>query len=99
MSNEYEIRTVADFAKLPADKIAACLSDFVEWLDAVRKIAAFPSVVSDMLGCKKGAVSVNMSSFTWIDDGNAGLTAFRLIDPQGGEIGRIALTGGCEVAK
>ena len=55
----YQVRTVADFFDVPADKRAACLEDFATWLEVVgmitREAAANADVVTDV--------------FSWTDDG------------------------------
>lgn len=59
MSKQYEIKTIEDMMKVPADKIDEFAVDLVEFL----KMAADAQAISKILGVK-----VPMS-FTWIDDG------------------------------
>lgn len=50
----YEIKTLADFTKIPSDKIDACLADFKLWISLARtfQMSAIAPVSMD-----------------WIDDG------------------------------
>lgn len=51
----YEIGSLADFAKVPQNRLAACLVEFAAWVEIDREIQqAFPGTVSD---------------FIWTDDG------------------------------
>lgn len=56
MSKSYEIRTVADFVKVPADRIDDCLAEFAVALVVGRMAAA----ISDQ---------IKFPLFTWHDDG------------------------------
>lgn len=74
----YEIHTVADFAKVPRDRIRACLDEFAQALE----IQADTETVFNMLAVEKvgpaakGSVRVVMDRFEWTDDnaGNISLT-------------------------
>lgn len=54
----YEIRTVADFAAIPVEKLDACLLDFDGWL-------RFRAAVKLLQGVEMHDPDV----FPWIDDG------------------------------
>jgi hypothetical protein len=62
--NEYEIRTVADFARVPPEKLGKCLKDFALFLTLIR---------GAKLNLKPG-FSIDNSVFHWIDDGQPGLS-------------------------
>jgi hypothetical protein len=57
----YQIRAIADFLEVPAEKRSHCLQDFAAWLDVVsatrEAFAAIPGI------------RVPTETFTWIDDG------------------------------
>lgn len=61
---EHELRTVADFQRVPKEKRAAMLTDFANWLDAMDEL-------SDLLGdfIAAGQVKADHGVFRWIDDG------------------------------
>ena len=61
---EYEIRTVADFLKVPSDRRENCLADFDAWLDYVEVAAQM--VIPDV-----GRVMTDV--FRWKDDDVAGI--------------------------
>ena len=54
MANEYEIITVADFAKVPDDRLKDCLQEFAACVLETRRLNRF---------------ALGLDSFTWIDDG------------------------------
>ena len=61
MSERIEIRTVADFVAIPAEKIEHCLKDFALWL-SFRE--AWKATIGEIEG-----VSMPEDKFIWIDDG------------------------------
>lgn len=68
--NRYTIRTVEDFFTIPQEKLKPFMLDFIEFLAigfAVRDDDAF---------------RMDRSHFTWIDDGNAGLSGVQIIHVQ-----------------
>ena len=85
--NEYEIRTVEDFAKVPADRLAQCLSEFGAWLRLVREVKE----VEGFLGVITGTEArLGTDRFIWRDDGKPGLGAINLVDKDSGEtLGRV----------
>lgn len=66
----YPLRTVADFAAIPADRIDACLADFASWLRVSRKSQAIGDAATKALG---GTVTFDSGGFTWVDDGIVGI--------------------------
>ena len=63
MNIEYEIKCLADFASLPADKLDACLRDFSYWVDLIRAANELPD-----------GLSILRDGFRWIDDGIDGIS-------------------------
>jgi len=85
---EYEIRTLADFEKIPPNKLHSCLDDFRFWLLLIKTTESMPDGVCDALGVEPSKIEFDRESFVWIDDGIAGLgdIAFTV---DGAEIGRL----------
>lgn len=54
---EYHIVTIADFAKVPDDRLAPCLAEFCAHALDLRQNMTHPDV------------EMRLESFTWIDDG------------------------------
>ena len=73
MSRRYQIKTVADFLKVPKAKRADCLADFQDWLAIMDDHKGLESWL-DILGGTKGAFSTQYNSFTWVDDGKRGVS-------------------------
>ena len=65
MNNRYEIRTVADMLKVPADKRQEMLRDFYTWLTFADSIK---------IDTKAFKASINTDVFVWIDDGREGVS-------------------------
>jgi hypothetical protein len=63
----YEIKTVADFLKVPEDRRAACLKEFVDFLDLAGATLEMANSLSDLMKLPKDQNRVE--AFTWIDDG------------------------------
>jgi hypothetical protein len=59
MSNQYEIKSLVDFNKIPQDRLDACLAEFKVWLGIAN------------LATIAGAIA---SGFTWIDDGETNIS-------------------------
>lgn len=57
MPAEYEITTVADFAKVPDDRIEDCLREFAGL------------VISHRINLQRPDFNLLLDSWTWIDDG------------------------------
>lgn len=64
---EYRIETVADFAKVPADRLGDCLAEFVPFLFFTRHA-----------GEADPEVGLALEAFTWIDDGVEGVRGVNL---------------------
>lgn len=71
----YRVESLKDFDTIPTDKLDACLSDFREWLDMRRLVAA----VFD-----PEALTV-LDVFEWVDDGVQGVSDLRFVDSETGE--------------
>jgi hypothetical protein len=59
----YEITTLADFLKVPAERRQDCLTDFLMWLamhEQARQMTEFKDI------------RFPMDQFVWIDDGQQG---------------------------
>ncbi|MDX1558992.1 MAG: hypothetical protein R3193_08815 [Marinobacter sp.] len=73
MSRRYQIKTVADFMKVPKEKRAECLADFEDWLSIMDNHKELEGLL-DYLSKTEGAFSTQHNSFTWIDDGKRGVS-------------------------
>lgn len=73
--NCYEIRTVADFFNVPAERRALCLSEFALWMKVCEG-------TDEMLS---GLVKSNRTVFGWIDD-DKGEAHTRIVTPDGKQI-------------
>ncbi len=62
-AERYEIRTLQDFARIPSDRLEACLRDF-QYAIELHKLA---------YGSE--AANVEVISLDWADDGNHSVTA------------------------
>lgn len=71
----YVIKDVGDFLKVPADRRAACLVDFADFLTFMDKVAI---AVDTVKWAKTVNVSLSKSHFIWIDDGNIGFDGIQL---------------------
>jgi hypothetical protein len=56
----YEIRLLADFLTVPANRRDACLADFEKWLAVIDTVRAFEAA--------SFGVRMNTECFVWIDD-------------------------------
>lgn len=54
--NEYEIKTIADFEKVPDDRLCDCLKEFASCLIGFR-------------ASRNEDIRLGLDSFVWIDDG------------------------------
>lgn len=102
MSNEHEIRSVADFVNLPVEKIGPCMNDFMDWLYAIKKLEnqGFLDAMRETIGLpESGSVSWHTDTFQWIDDGIGGISSVALVTNMGDEIGRFRVTYKDEVAQ
>jgi hypothetical protein len=64
----YEIKTVADFASVPADRLAACLQDFALWLE----------IRAEANRCLDSAKVSWVDIYLWKDDGRRDVTLRRV---------------------
>lgn len=88
-AKEYEIETLADFAKVPVDRLPQCLSEFAGWIALIRDAAEIESLLGDITGVPS---KFNARKFTWVDDGKPGLSAVNVtVKGTGEHIGRIEL--------
>lgn len=85
----YDIVTVQDFLRVPADKIDACLHDFATFLQSAPAWARLLDAVADeMHGAGRVAFSVG-DTFRWVDDGAHDMT---MTVTGGGEEASLTLT-------
>ena len=74
MADEYEITTLADLMKVPADKWDELLADLRIWMDL--RASAAPLVEAGLLEIGE--------TMTWVDDGKRGLNSLNLTLEIGG---------------
>lgn len=67
MSQEYRIETVADFGKIPADRLDVFLEEF-------RGILQTQAEIQSMLALVGVPVEAVFQTITWIDDGEKNKT-------------------------
>jgi|GEM_PF-2713123 len=65
---EYEIETLTDFLKVPADRIGACLEDLAAWIESARSLTELCNSVSELAKYPRGARAVECQKLIWIDD-------------------------------
>jgi len=68
---QYVIATVGDFLKVPEDRLADCLSEFVDFLGMARGIVELASIAGEVVGVDAAA---QFGPFIWIDDGKKNRT-------------------------
>ena len=61
----YSIRTLADFNKVPKERRAACLAEFLDYLDFVDQ-TPIPGYMGHL-------------GFTWSDDGRPGISGIDFV--------------------
>ncbi len=64
---KYEIKTVADFFKLPPEKVNQCLDEFKSFIAFYHLTKAIEREVGETINCDP--------VFNWIDDGKTDITA------------------------
>ena len=84
---QYDIRTLGDFAKVPADRLDACLADFKSWL-ALRR--HFDNVNASLEASGLPRAFGGVDRFTWNDDGVVGVRAINLTTANGMPFGSAA---------
>lgn len=87
MSAEYRLQTIADFLAVPEDKLQDCFRDFSEWLSLARQAERINEINRTIFG---EGVSFSMESFSWVDDGQAGISAIDFVT-DGDTLGRVDL--------
>lgn len=65
MVDIYKIETVADFLKVPEDRLDDCLKEFAAWVVISKSMIGF----SDSCGA-----GLEVIGFTWVDDGKNDIT-------------------------
>ena len=97
MADEYTIRTVADFAKIPEDKLQECLADFVQFLAMVRCSAEINQAMKMAFELPEGSINVKTDVFHWIDSGKRGCSGVEFVAKETGEkLGRINFADNAE---
>lgn len=71
MSNEYRIESLLDFTKIPAERRAAALAEFQEWLACVEAVQALNHAFSSS---EDVCLQLRGGCFIWTDDGKPGIT-------------------------
>ena len=90
MADEYTIRTVADFAKIPEDKLQECLADFVQFLALIRHPAEINKEMQMIFELPDGSLNFDIDVFCWIDDGIRRSLVLDFLSSETGErIGRM----------
>jgi hypothetical protein len=62
----YQIETVADFLRVPEDRIADCLAEFADYLTMARGIIEQAEIAGEVVGVP---VTAQIDPFKWVDDG------------------------------
>ena len=62
----YQIETVADFLRVPEDRIADCLAEFADYLSMARGIIEQADIAGELIGA---VVAAKIDPFEWTDDG------------------------------
>ncbi len=68
----YEIKTVADFLKVPEQRREACMKEFLDFLTLAGATVGAANALADLMGLDKSQNRVE--AFTWIDDGERNQT-------------------------
>jgi hypothetical protein len=71
----YVIKDVADFLRVPADRRADCLVEFLDFLTFMDKVDV---AVKTVKWAETVDVSLSKSHFIWIDDGTYGFDGIQL---------------------
>ena len=87
---EYRISNIADFLAVPQEKRVECLRDFKSWLDFAMQHSLDKSI-SEYLG---GVTTLQTDAFTWVDDGQEGVTGIDIYEKDGEHIVRLNMEGG-----
>ncbi len=66
--NEYEIKEVADFLKVPEDRLDDCIDEFKECLKTTRESRATLKTLADIVD-QDADVITKFCGFIWVDDG------------------------------
>ena len=64
--SEYRIEKVADFLKVPEDRLASCLEEFADFLQMSRDMLGITKSLADIIGVEDAS---KIGAYTWIDDG------------------------------
>ena len=75
----YEIATLADFVKVPQDRLCDCLAEFAAFVELIGDIEA---MLQDASKATRINIALKPSVFTWIDDGRYDST-ITFIPPNG----------------
>lgn len=71
----YEIRTLADFRKVPTARLEDCLREFSAFMEMGRELEDLVTVVGAVQAPGAGVIGrVDDSVFWWIDDGKGTVT-------------------------
>jgi hypothetical protein len=68
---EYEVKTFADFEKIPDDRLEDCLQEFCAWVTITRYTKRLLMRADEVLNGENRVISnvIGTESFVWIDDG------------------------------
>jgi hypothetical protein len=84
---EYKIGGLADFLRVPPERLSACLTDFSTWISMMRDeqgiVGLEAALASDGLPGK-----MMSDRFTWCDDGIQGISAVDFVS-EGEYLGRL----------
>lgn len=80
----YDICTLGDFAKVPPDRLDACLADFKGWLGLRRHFDDLNGMLEEA-GLPRAIASADR--FAWIDDGKVGVRSINLTTSVGAALG------------
>lgn len=86
MADKYTIRTIADFAAVPEDRLSECLQSFADFLDVTRQLARIRQEKMKVSEFPDGFLEFEPGVFHWIDDGMRGVSEFSLVDKATGGV-------------
>ena len=75
---KYTIATVGDFLNVPAERQAACLAEFADYLRVMRDLCEMVKIASAVVGAD---VESLITPFIWIDDGKRNRTIELTAEP------------------
>ena len=81
---QYEIQTVADFAKVPPRRLRTCLKEFATCIEMHRATQDLLQAVQAELYPGSEPVGWPLHKFTWVDDKRQNVTMKLSVSPRDG---------------